>query len=280
MPSSLPQGKLLALARQSAARLGPDYLGQNYFLMTLLAALLLHLAAIFLWALAPKTQVVEIPVHALNIKLGDGDQPDEIKSAPAPQAVETKSISAPSRMIREQPAEPPRALPTHSPDKAISTLNRTLATPSPSKAKVVGQFDRRQEGTSIAAPIMPVVEHQFVRETGAPAIGSADGSNNPKDADMVTRYTQTISLWINKFKIYPPEASEKGIKGDTVVRIRVDRQGNILYYILDHSTGSEILDRAAIEMTQRANPVPPMPSDFPSGETAEFLVPITFNLDK
>jgi len=95
---------------------------------------------------------------------------------------------------------------------------------------------------------------------------------------MVSRYEQLISLWIQKFKLYPADAKTQGLQGDTVVRIRIDRQGNIRYYILEHSTGIPSLDRAAIDMIRRANPVPAVPNDYPSGDLIEFLIPVNFSL--
>ena len=63
-----------------------------------------------------------------------------------------------------------------------------------------------------------------------------------------------------------------------MVRIRIDRHGNIHYYELEHSTGYEMLDKAAIDMIRRANPVPAVPSDYPQGELLEFLIPVNYQL--
>jgi TonB family protein len=294
MSSNILQSKLLVLARQPAGRLpGPDYLGQNYFILTIVAAVLLHLAGLYLWMLSPKIEVVDIPVHALNIKLGDGEfAAEEAKPVPAPESKSDSGHNV-SRLVREDnSAEQARAQSViKSMDKAITTPSSPAISPpassspaprstpvSPSRAKVVGKFDRRVEADSVAAPVMPVVAHQFVRDVGAPATGDAPGSSNARDAEMISRYTQVISLWIQKFQVYPSEAHKKGLEGDTVVRIRIDRQGNIGYYILEHSTGYEELDHAAIDMIRRANPVPAVPADYPPGDILEFLVPVTFHL--
>ncbi len=123
---------------------------------------------------------------------------------------------------------------------------------------------------------------QYVREVSSTSVrknpaGSTSGSK-ARDAEMVSRYTQLISLWIQKFKQYPEEARANGIQGMTVVRIRIDRRGNIRYQALERSTGSKILDRAAVEMIRRANPVPAVPDDYPPGEISEFLIPVNFSL--
>lgn len=116
---------------------------------------------------------------------------------------------------------------------------------------------------------------QFVRAavpTSVPAVGT-EGR-----AVASARYEQLVSLWIQKFKLYPKEALAAGIQGETVVRVRIDRRGNVRYFLLERSTGHESLDRAAIDMIRRANPVPAVPNDYPAGEEFEFLIPVQFRL--
>lgn len=120
---------------------------------------------------------------------------------------------------------------------------------------------------------------QYVREVSVPKPKKSGGAKDgARDAEIMSRYTQLISLWIQKFKVYPEEARLQGLKGSTVVRIRIDRRGTINYYALERSTGIILLDQAAIDMIRRANPVPAVPSDYPAGESFEFLIPVNFSL--
>lgn len=124
----------------------------------------------------------------------------------------------------------------------------------------------------------PDAARQYVREMNPSKEKKAGRRDGKRDAEMVSRYTQMISLWIEKFKLYPPQAKAQGLKGTPVVRIRIDRRGNIRYQALERPTGIELLDRAAIDMIRRANPVPAVPSDYPPGDGFEFLIPVNFNL--
>src|SRR5690606_2797697 len=61
---------------------------------------------------------------------------------------------------------------------------------------------------------------QFIRNNpnAAPAqklLPTTSGSS----AEIMRRYEQVISLWIQKFKLYPDEARNQGLEGETVVRI-------------------------------------------------------------
>lgn len=119
---------------------------------------------------------------------------------------------------------------------------------------------------------------QYVREVNAPKTKKSGAKDGAKDAEIMSRYTQMISLWIQKFKVYPEEARAQGLKGAAVVRIRIDRRGNIHYQALEKATGIPLLDRAALDMIRRANPVPAVPNDYPAGESFEFLIPVNFSL--
>lgn len=243
-----------------------EYLDGRYFLLTIIATLFLHLIALYVWHLVPQTQVVDIPVMALNIKLGDGDEMTqaEIKAA-QPDADNKNDVeSAISKMVQSPEAEAQAHI---KPDSTVvKGQDKELADPSMVQ----------EAGHKLASAVK-----QFIRPNAVQASskgGSTVGNSSAKEAEMMSRYEQLISLWIEKFKLYPPEARAQGMQGETVVRIRIDRQGNIVYYILERSTGLPLLDRAAIDMIKRANPVPAVPNDYPKADLIEFLIPVNFHL--
>jgi TonB family protein len=224
-------------------------LGSRHFAVTLVFALLLHFSGFVVWKFSPKQQVRDIPIRTMNIRLGEAEELDS------------------------QTVEPTFAAPAANPmqmEAVIEQLTRETPLAKPQEAPPV-------------PPTPPVAKDeakQYVREVNAPRVKkTARGDRQGKrDAEIMSRYTQLISLWIQKFKVYPEEARLQGYKGATVVRMRIDRRGNIVYYALERSTGIELLDKAAIDMIRRANPVPAVPNDYPEGETFEFLIPVNFSL--
>ena len=129
------------------------------------------------------------------------------------------------------------------------------------------------------------VAESYVRKQAKPAPrkqiqGNALGNSKQATQQMIASYTQTISLWMNKFKIYPDEARQAGMQGRAIVRIRIDRKGNVRYSILTQRTPYPMLDKAVMDMVRRANPVPPVPADYPGKEAfLEYMIPVTFTLD-
>jgi periplasmic protein TonB len=230
----------------------------------------------------PATEVMDIPVRALSIKLGDG----EPMSAEAQKMAEQNNLNQTAveniitKIAREQDMEAQeRAKSVLAPmDKAIEKDNETLP-----KAldKAIAGADTAQVQDS--AQKLSAIAKQFVRNNNVQApsskgTGNVLGNSTAKEAELMSRYEQLISMWIEKFKLYPNEARAQGMQGETVVRIRIDRKGNIRYYILERSTGYQVLDRAAIDMVKRANPVPSVPNDYPPGDLIEFLIPVNFHL--
>lgn len=231
-----------------------DHLGHGFFVLTIFAAIAVHLLAVGIWTLMPKTQIIDIPVRTLNVKLGDGNEAIEM-TAPQPEITNKNDVeNTISRLVRDE--TPEQTMRTQS---VISSIDKAVNTDKPKAEKAPKQYVRNSNQ---------------VAKTG----GSTLGNSDRHDAQMMARYEQLISLWIQKFKLYPDEARAQSMQGETVLRIRIDRHGNIHYYALEYSTGFQLLDRAAIDMIRRANPVPAVPLDYPAGDMFEFLIPVSFYL--
>lgn len=239
-----------------------EYLGYQHFAMMCAFAMLLHIMAAYGVSMMPHIKIIDIPVHAMNIRLGDGDveqakqQPDE-EVLPQPIADNSEQLeSAVTKLIRKQekpvkPSPKPKPVPLEKPETPPPEASEKIDTP-----------------------------RQFVRYTppdkSVTGAGSILGNSTDSKAEVKVRYEQTISLWIQKFKLYPESARAQRLQGHTVVRIRIDRRGNIRYSGLEGNTGYAELDRAALDMVRRANPVPAVPDNYPEGEMFEFLIPVNF----
>ncbi len=107
--------------------------------------------------------------------------------------------------------------------------------------------------------------------------GIAFGNSSNQAAEVQKRYTQTISLWIDRHKVYPEDARARGEGGKVELRIRINRQGRIVRFDLQQSSGSAAIDRAITQMIDAANPLPAVPANFPdSSRFLEFIIPINF----
>lgn len=264
-----------------------EVLGNRHFLLTMLAAFALHLLAYGIWHLMPKAPVVNIPVRALSIKFGEGDMefsPEDMSSSRA----STGNSADVEHIISRAVTDPLQA--GKSKDAAVKSMEKAMVKPAPKPAAPVvvanpfdkpaakiKPFDMRSEGVSVAAPVQEVEARQFVRDLMPPSSEtSIPGTSTTPKADVAARYEQLVSAWIDKFK------PEKVLTGQSerqtaMVRIRIDRRGNIRYIALEKTTDSMVLDRAALDTVRRSNPVPPAPADYPAGDLIEFIVPVIFS---
>jgi TonB family protein len=271
MSSNLMRSKFLPLLRRPVDPLAhSDYLGQRYFLMTVGAAVLLHIAGVAVWSMMPRAEVMDIPVNVLNIKLGDSDAGGDEAVQPPSTGNSLSVESVLSQMADVQDTQRTRR------KAAVSSIDKAMA----GKESAPRALDKAMAGNDAMQEAARNIARQFVRTSNAPLAnpGSELGNSDAKNAEMISRYEQLISAWIQKFKQYPEDARAKGMQGETMVRIRIDRQGTIRYYALEYSTGSELLDHAAIDMIKRANPVPAVPADYPKDDLIEFLIPVSFKL--
>lgn len=241
-----------------------EYLDDSHFAMMWGLALLLHIMAAFGISMMPHIKIIDIPVHAMNVRLGDGDagqqqvkdEDDEVQ--PQPLADNSEQLeSAMTKLIRK-------------PEKIAKPQPRPKA-PAPAQPPAQPQAQEKAD-----------TPKQFVRymppDKSVTGPGSVLGNSTDSKANVKVLYEQTISLWIKKFQLYPESARVQGIQGKAVVRVRIDRRGNIRYTILEENTGNADLDRAALDMVRRANPVPAVPNSYPEGDMFEFLIPVNFEI--
>lgn len=235
-----------------------ERVGNPFFALALGVALLLHAAGVYAWWITPRQAVIDIPVRALSVKLG-GDEAAQEETIRDSRGNENNKVveNTIARLVRLD-------------EKTAAKPAKKIDKPEPKPVLVEKKIDA-------ASP------KQFVRsQTQTPSSLKNSGpvdSDSPGGKELLSRYEQLISLWIQKFKQYPDEARRQSMTGETLVRIRIDRQGNIKYWALENSTGYALLDRAAIDMVKRANPVPAVPNDYPAGETFDFLIPVNFRLE-
>ncbi len=99
----------------------------------------------------------------------------------------------------------------------------------------------------------------------------------PLDAEATAKYEQLLQAWLEKHKKYPKRAKRMRIEGEGTLRVLIDRAGKAQQISLEQSTGNRLLDKAALEMAERADPFPAMPENDPR-QSLEFFAPVAFLL--
>lgn len=278
------------------------YLNNGHFLIMLAVAITMHVTVIAIYSMMPSVEVVRIPVRVLNIKLSGGSFANGIHMpSAAPPTVPTPAAKAPAADLpKDEDLEPLHEItPEPVPDKEAPKKHAKSSTPHapalPREGKSVRANSHR--GSHVPpAELTLLTPKQYVRageEASASQKTDKQGNGGAVAGDaggkeQIERYTQTISQWIKNHQIYARavcgEMQAVGgqceAKGQVVVRLRIDRDGHIVYNSVDKTSGKELVDQAAIAMVRASDPVPSVPSNYPSDTQLEFLIAVQVDLSK
>ena len=167
--------------------------------------------------------------------------------APVPTTVKREPLTQPSvAAINPVPAATPPA-PSSPSTAAVSDDNRTPTREAPSTV------------TTAAAPtsVLDTVDL----------------------AQLRSQYSKTAHNWLNKYKRYPPRAQYRGEEGTVLVTFVVNRHGEVLNHEVERSSGNPLLDKEALAMIKRAQPLPVFPDELAKvKDTITVRVKIPFEL--
>ena len=107
-----------------------------------------------------------------------------------------------------------------------------------------------------------------------PPASAPKAENDQARQDFVAR----LLAQLNRFKQYPRAARQARIQGVVMLHFVMDAGGRVLWADIAKSSGRPVLDAEALALIQRAQPLPPLPADFPS-RTLDAVVPVEFSLN-
>lgn len=171
--------------------------------------------------------------------------------APAPPQAVAKAEPAPDPMVKTP--EPGPTAPDPQPSQAAPSPSQpsVSAPPAPPQVAVARPLDsmRRQPGGGGGL-------------TGG-GRGGVEGDPIPLDTPepKYQDYFNKIRERIKANWIYPRQAGDRGIEGELLIEFHIAKDGRLSYIELRHSSGTTILDDAALTAVKLAQPFPPVPDD-------------------
>ena len=195
--------------------------------------------------------------------------------------VEAGDPEAPEK-VSQPPPPPPRATPVAPPPVPLPNV-ATTPVPLPVEAAVASP-DVAAEPVTDPSP-HPVTSNTNTASALPPAAapGSAGSPATPFGLPggvekSQAQYAGLLQAWFLKHKRYPYPARSRRQQGSVKVWFRVDRQGNILERRIDTGSGFSILDKATLDLLDRASPVPTPPQILQAADLT-FTVPIAYSLN-
>jgi protein TonB len=167
--------------------------------------------------------------------------------APAPPQAVAKADPTPEPMVKTP--EPRPAAPDTPPSQTAPSQPAVSAPPAAPQVAVARPLDsmRRQPGGGGGL-------------TGG-GRGGVEGEPIPLDTPepKYQDYFNKIRERIKANWIYPRQAGDRGIEGELLIEFHIAKDGRLSYIELRHSSGTTILDDAALTAVKLAQPFPPVP---------------------
>jgi protein TonB len=219
--------------------------------------------------------------------------------APVPETLLTASLILPEAPIQAEPS-PPIMEPAKPASVRPSPVDPEPAKPEPIKpapAKV--EMPRPEPVPAVpeaapvpvvpvtpkAEPIAPRSEPRLeapppAPQAPAPAVPPAARATPaalPGNKDDVRKYIAALMRQLNRHKTYPAALKKAKIEGRVVLQFSLDKSGRLMASSVKQGSGSPELDRAALEMLARANPLPAIP-DFMERDELALAIPVEYSL--
>ncbi|MEM7377653.1 MAG: energy transducer TonB, partial [Pseudomonadota bacterium] len=123
------------------------------------------------------------------------------------------------------------------------------------------------------------VEHETGNNVATPATGSGNRVEAGGNPGARKGYLTKLLKKLARAKRYPRSARRAGVEGVATIAFRVTRDGDALNVVLVSGSGDERLDRAALELLERAKPLPRFPKDM-AEDALDLRLPIEYSLKK
>ncbi|CNE94249.1 ferric siderophore transport system%2C periplasmic binding protein TonB [Yersinia bercovieri] len=131
---------------------------------------------------------------------------------------------------------------------------------------------------------LPVVAEKAAPTTSAPLSGESqkNAATFSSEASAAisgkASWQSDVLAHLARYKRYPREALRYRLEGISQIRFVVDHQGKVLTAELFSSSGAKILDREAMVLISRAQPLPIPPVELLKNGVIELIAPIAYNV--
>lgn len=166
----------------------------------------------------------------------------------------------------------------------ISAPDRAPPSPAPTVARAAPDTESRPPPLPAMpeSPTLPTATSSLVAVAKVanlepppdPRATPASSEARAAPDSIVSDYKRTLFQHIERVERYPDAARAKRLHGVVQVLFAMNRDGTLLGAWVKTSSGSAILDRAAIEAVRRAQPLPRIPSELP--DRLNIVLPVEF----
>ncbi len=239
------------------------------------ASLLIHgvLIALIAGWLLDQPRPSSAPATPLPLTLAMFQPPAAPEAAVLPEQTQPVEATPPAQAVADTvPLAPPAAAAL--PPKPRPPAKSAPPKPAASASEPVAARPLASEvaAASSSHQVLPAPAESVAPPPAAPLL------TLPADPALEDGYRARIRQAIDAHKHYPRMARRLGLEGRVVVSFTVKADGRLAETRVIESSGSEILDEAALEAVRQAAPFPPFPAGIERRQWV-FTLPLAFTLE-
>lgn len=207
-----------------------------------------------------------------------------VKDAPVVQAQEERKPIVKS--VKVEPAQPSVSRPKTAqvektnvkpPQASVLTAERSEQFEAKPESRVENRTEganqsvaepSREEAKPIANPIAKPIQAAYT-----PAAGGKPAAMTSMNPDYLTELFRKLA----RHKVYPSELKKNKIEGRVVVKFTLAADGKVISSSIQQSSGNDSLDDAALQVLNKASPLPAIPSYMNRSEMT-LAVPVEYSL--
>lgn len=228
------------------------------------ASVVVHAGALMLSLPAPRLPSFDTSMP-LSVRL--------VQETIAPVA----ELARPARPAATRPARAKPAPPKH--EEAPPPLT-TPAQAQPRVETVQAALAIDETPASSSEPVVPPPMTASVQSAPETVALLAPARPQPvASAELIARYTKSLSEIFARHREYPRIAELRGWEGSVTMRLRVAPSGRLIEAAVYQSSGYDALDKQAMTMVTTAGALPVPPQGLNAAEVP-VLVPINFRLER
>ncbi|GEM_PF-570488 len=158
--------------------------------------------------------------------------------------------------------------------KKEATASQTLSTPAGQQLQPT--IDRSLK-TPELTPVKTAVTESIAIQIPADNTPESSSPRKPEQASPLAQYRSEILNLTYKNAQYPKRAMSFKQEGIVIVRVRLDRTGDVLDMLETTSSDYKLLNNAALKAVRKTAPFPAVPDDV-LGDIVEISLPFSFKL--
>lgn len=205
----------------------------------------------------------------------------QMQAEPKPQPKqETAKLDAPKEAEKPKLATdeiaPPKPAETAKESEAPKVvIEEKKPEPKPKEA-AKEKTEKAEQKTANVAPSAAANPNRSAA-SGSQGTAGARGAEDAGGRAALSSYQAQVLAHLQRHRVYPPEAQSRGITGVARVRFSLASNGAVIGASLAGSSGTSVLDQAALAMVRRASPFPAFPAGVQRAQL-DFAAPIRFDI--